>query len=76
MSWAEDPQHGDFVTLMEFWTAQAVLPGFQRKYAAFHDLEAYLVEKFDNVGESEDSIEFVDGCLVNQGFDECRCRGC
>jgi len=53
---------------MEFRTAQTVLPGLQRKYTAFHDLEAYLVEKFNDVGESEYRIEFVGVCLVDQGF--------
>src|SRR5438045_1199679 len=58
--------HGDLVAGLELGAAQAILPGFQREFAAFYFMKACLGEESFHIGEREDGVQSVELRFRNQ----------
>src|SRR5260370_41405342 len=53
----QDLHHGDLIATLEFRTAQAVLPSFQRQLPAFHFLKSHLAKEIRDVCKREYRVE-------------------
>src|SRR3954471_13742398 len=63
---AQNLDHSNLVAALEFRTAQAVFPGFQRQLAAFHFLKAHLAKKIRDIREGEDGVKRKQARLVHE----------
>src|SRR6185312_5465135 len=62
----QDADHGDFIAGLKFRTAQAVLPGFERKLSALDHMEAGFGEEAFHVSEGENGVETVELGFVDE----------
>src|SRR5687768_13275499 len=55
----QNTKHCDLIAGLEFRTAQAILPRFQRQNAALHHVKTHRLKEVDHIGKGENRIQLV-----------------